>query len=245
MSTSLHVLSEAIERRQAAVIRTPGRRAGDQIQIAFLADGRPSGDPGFWAELVSGDVTVIDRLIAAQVHVETSFQSGGTRVYFETSLLQRRRAFLRGERILLSWPGQLRVEERRRAERERVPEDLELSAVLVLPEQRQALIPLYVWDLSATGGAFLYPPGKRPPKFETDQPLQIRLRFDGADHEVIARHRNSQTLSGGRVRIGVQFDFERCPNASLATRLQRLVDELRTRRIRNTLGAALTGRGAA
>jgi len=238
MSTSLHVLTKAIADRLPAVIRVGGPAARDLAQVCFLADGRPDGHAGIWTEIVEGDLGQLDRLIAAQAHAEVSFTAGEARFSFETVPLRQQRAFLRGQRLLIAWPSQLRIRERRASERERVPQDGDISARLYLPPDGRQEIPLYVWDLSRTGVALLWPPGKRPPRFEPGQNLRLALRIDGVDHTFAVTFRNTQTLPGGRVRLGVEF-VAADANPETLNQIGQLVADLKSRRIRSSLGSAL------
>ena len=240
MSTNLQVLTSAIEHRKAATIRLGGRRADDRLQIRLLVAEKRLGEEGIWVELVRGDVKGIDRLIAAQTLLEVSFISGPMRVFFETTILSRRRPFMRGERLMLAWPLRLRVSERRGGDRERVPREIDVAAHLQLADGADPM-PLYVWDLSPTGASFLWPPGKRPPKFKPGEHLRISLNFWGADHSIVVRHRHTQTLAGGRVRLGVEFEENAHGEPDVPMPLVRLLEDLKSCRIRSTLGAALSG----
>jgi len=244
MSASLQVLVAAIAQRQAAIIRTGGRRADDALHIAFLADGRSSREDGIWVELVRGELGLVDRLISSHLHVEVSFNSGHSLVHFDTLLIMRQRRFMRNERILLTWPAQVRVTERRRAERELVPNEAQVTALLKTGDGRGDL-PLHVWDLSETGACLVYPTAQRPPKLEPGDAIQICLSFWGADHHLTALFRRTQTMPDGRVKLGVEFCFESASALAAQAALSRLIDELKSRRIRNTLGSALGGRSVA
>lgn len=243
MSTNLQVLTAAIEHRKTATIRLGGRRAEDRLQIRLLVAEKQHGDEGIWVELLRGDASGVDRLIATQALVEVSFISGPMRVFFETTILSRRRAFMRGERLMLAWPLRLRVSERRGGNRERVPREVEVAARLQLGDGTDPM-PLYVWDLSPTGASFLWPPGKRPPKFASGQRLDITLTFWGEEHPIVVCHRHTQTLAGGRVRLGVEFEEKIPGQPDIPPPLVRLLDDLKSSRIRSTLGAALSGQSS-
>lgn len=241
MSASLQVLVAAVAQRLPAIIHTGGRRADDALQICFLADGRPSGDEGIWAELVRGELGLIDRLISSRHHIDVSFTSGHSVVHFETLLLLRQRRFLRSERILMSWPAQVRVTERRRAERERVPNEVEVTGQLKT-EQWQCEWPLPVWDLSETGACLLWPAGKRPPSLEPGDAMELSLRIWGVDYQLSAYFRRSQVMPDGRVKLGIEFATDK---VGVPDALPNLIDDLKTRRIRNSLGSTLGGRSVA
>ena len=240
MSTNFQVLSAAIENRKAATIRLGGRRAGDRLQIRLLVAEKQHGDEGIWVELLRGETRRVDQLIAAQALVEVSFISGPMRVFFETTILSRRHAFMRGERLMLAWPLRLRVSERRGGDRERVPREVDVAACLQLGDGADPM-PLYVWDLSPTGASFLCPPGKRPPKFGPSQRLHVTLTFWGEDHSIVVCHRHTQTLAGGRVRVGVEFEEKAPGKPDIPPPLIKLLEDLKSSRIRSTLGAALSG----
>ena len=241
MSASLQVLITAVAQREAATIHTGGRRAEDALQISFLADGRPSGDDGIWAELVRGELGLVDRLISSRHHVDISFTSGHSIVHFETLLLLRQRRFLRSERILMTWPAQVRVSERRGAERERVPDEEEVTGQMKT-EQWECEWPLPVWDLSETGVCLLWPAGKRPPRLEPGDAMELSLRIWGVDYQLNAHFRRSQVMPDGRMKLGIQFATDK---ANVPDALPRLIDDLKTRRIRNSLGSTLGGRSVA
>lgn len=206
MSTSLHVLAKAINGRRPAVVRCRTASGDAQLHVHFLVDGRPDGDEGFWAELADGDVVMIDRLVAGQSPVHVSFASGHSRIHFDTTLLLRRKPFLRGERLLLAWPAALRVAERRRAGREPVGDQLTILARLRIGANRSGDLPLLVWDLTSRGGSFAFDPAQLSEPLKLGQPLNICLSFAGVDHWLSACPRHSQPLPDGRIRLGVEFD---------------------------------------
>jgi hypothetical protein len=234
MSTSLHVLAQAIEDRRAAVVRC-GSAAGEaQIQVQFLVDGRP-GENGFWAELCGGDVTRVDGLVAGQSPVHMWFISGPHRLHFDTTILQRRRLFGRGERLLLAWPAAVRVAERRSAGREALGEQTAIVARLRaaddLPE-----VPLQIHDLDSRGASFVLDPTQLPA--QTAAGLHICMSFAGMDHWIVAFPRHRQSLPDGRLRLGVEFDAPHSASLQNSQWFARAMEDIRACRMARTAESA-------
>lgn len=199
------MLAKAIEGHRPAVVRCRSASGDAQLHVHFLVDGRPGGDAGFWAELADGDVVTIDRLVAGQSPVHVSFTSGHSRIHFDSTLLVRRKPFLRGDRLLLAWPAALRVAERRRAGREPAGDQVAVMARLK-PNEASGDVPLLIWDLTSRGGSFVFDPRLLPEPLKLGQSLNICLSFAGVDHWLAACPRHSQSLPDGRIRLGVEFD---------------------------------------
>ena len=224
MNTSRHVLTQAIRERLSATARVRGAEADTVMQVRFLAEGNESGDEGFWVELLKGDLARVDRLIAAETPIQVSFQSGQARLSFVTTIQGRRHAFLRGERLLMAYPATVQVPERRRGKRQRTSERVELSAWLQMPgEQRRFMV--FVWDLSPTGAGFVLPPESKL-KLTAGQPLTVYMVFDGVEHRVESRYRNTVQTPGEGVRIGVEFDLSGPKASEVAGWVEPLIGRL-------------------
>lgn len=234
MSTSLHVLSKAIEGRRPAVVRCRSASGDAQLHVHFLVDGRPGGDGGFWAELADGDVVLIDRLVAGQSPVHVSFASGHSRIHFDTTLLLRRKPFMRGERLLLAWPAALRVAERRRSGREPAVDQVTVQARLRAGANDTIEHPLAVWDLTPGGGSFVFDPALLSEPLKLGQALNICLSYAGVDHWVAACPRHSQPLPDGRIRLGVEFDAGQSSILESSEWFQRALQDMRVLRERRS-----------
>ena len=223
MSTSLHVLTSAIEDRREALLRCGSDSERDGIRLRFMAGGRWAWESGLWAETSSAEAGRIDRLIAAQSPVHVSFTSGHQRLYFDTTILQRRRLFRRGERLLLAWPAALRVAERRRAGRLPVGEHTAIVARLRGGEHLPD-VPLQIHDLDERGASFVLEPAHLPP---ADDALHVCMSFAGVDHWVVASVRHRQPLADGRLRLGVEFDVVQAQSLRASEWFARAMDDLR------------------
>jgi len=228
MSTSLHVLTKALEDRRPAVVRCRSGSGEVQVQVRFLADGRAGGENGFWAELAGGDMALIDGLIAAQSPVHVSFTSGHHRLHFDTTIMKRRRLFRRGERLLLAWPAALRIAERRRAGREPVGEQTAIVARLRAGDNVPE-IPLQIRDLDSRGASFVLDPAQFP--HSPGDRLQICLSFAGVDHSILASARYRRPLPDGRMRLGVEFDPSQSASLQNSEWFGRAMEDIRACRV--------------
>ena len=246
MSNDLRILGDAISQRRPAVLRINRREGCESFDICLLADARPEGDDGIWTQLVCGEPARLDRIQALQAPLEAVFQNGSTQISFETAIIRRQKLFLRGSRLLIGWPTHLRVIERRKSVRERVPDHRPITASLQLPGRLLGppQVSCRVYDLSASGAAFLCPPGSRIPALQPGQTLQVCVTLAGVEHHLEVQHRNTRILPDGAVRLGVEFAPDTAGDSLASAELQKLLDELRDQRMRQSIGVAF-GRGAA
>ena len=236
MSNNWQIVADAIQSRRAAVVRVRRRDGSETFDIFLTGDGRGRGDDGIWAELITGEPASVDRLINNQETVEVFFKCSDIRVYFETTVMRRHKQMLRRDRILLGWPINIRIEEKRRGTRERLVEEVSVQARLMTPEGDVAL---RVHDLSPTGVGLLWPDGVSAPTFKQGQHLQLSLIFYGQEHRIAVEHRTTRSLPGGAVRLGLRFTTDAQGSARLLEHLEHLLDELRHKRMIDHLGNAL------
>lgn len=242
MSANFTPLYQAIRRRAAAVILGRAGGAACRFEVKLDCEFDPEGNHGVWADLVNGDVTLLDRLIAAHSPIQVTLDCGRYSVCFDSSLLGRQRKRRHGEQVLIGWPGKLNVRERRRSERVPVPENVTIPTRLIRTDRLPAHdgdLPLTVLDLSTTGAGLLCPVSDLQLEFGPGEGLEICMLLMGVERWIAARHRHTQRLPDGRVRIGVEF----APDAGLDPKTQSLINEtiesFKTQQVRSTLGSML------
>ena len=236
MSTNLDVLRQAVQKHRPAVIRM--RRGGEVelYQVCFLSEARGSTEDGIWVELVEGDPRGIDRLIHTQSMVEVYIESGHTRVFFETPIIRRQRQLLRGDRMLICWPSNLTVQEKRNGRRERVVPGVQIGAKLKVGPVE---VTTGVRDVSLTGVGLAWPKGVQLPQPEPGSAVELCLIFGGGEHRLNVELRRVRRMPNGDVRVGVRFADERPEAGRMLERLQPLLDELAHQRVLNSLGKTL------
>lgn len=236
MNTNLQALTEAIAKRRPALIRTRRTEGNQTFTICFLSEVRKGSEEGIWAELVGGDPKCVDKLVAQLAMVDVYFETGDTRVYFESAILRRQKNLLRGERVFLSWPTALRIQEKRSGRREKVVPEVPVKARVKMGPVE---VRLPVCDVSLTGVGLLWPDEVQVPRFERGQMLEVCLIFGGREHQVAAEYRRLRRLPEGGTWVGVRFADEGPAATRLFEQLHPLLEELGHRRILNTLGQTL------
>lgn len=234
MSVSLEMLDKAVESGRDGVISVRDGGTTHQIHVRFAGGGKEDGQDGFWSMVIEGDADVLEWLVRAHATIEVSFNTEQASVFFDSALLKKRKQWF-SQRVFMKRPEQVNVIERRKDNREQVPDDVEVAARITRPDDSTSPVcelVARVWDVSPTGASFLCRADQPLPKLAVGEPLAITLIFNGAEHRVTAHHRYTQRLSSSSVRLGVQFNLEDKVDPALAARFRQLVEDLQSLRIR-------------
>src|SRR5438067_652203 len=116
---SLDLLREAISKRAPAVLSLPAAGALSHFKTRFVADG----DGEFVIEPVPADSALLEKLIAQSANVGMVFRIGPGKVIF-TSMLSGKKD---GEGILVRYPAQIHVVQRRSSYRVSVADDSQVE----------------------------------------------------------------------------------------------------------------------
>jgi len=236
------VLEQAVAARRIGMILAS--RGGDdrgRVHFSFIPDPQHEQRQGIWVRVLEGGC-LAGELARARAVVEVSFKTDAQGVFFDSPVLAEKRGWF-SHRVLLGRPEQLNMVERRGESREPVPDGMELRARIGPPAERSddssAKLTGVIWDIS-TGGALLVCAPDALPRPQEGQPLVLTMvLFDGTELAVPVRVCNCQRLSISSQRVGVQFGEL---DASAAKAVERLVDDLRSVRIRRMLPLALRRR---
>jgi len=236
MNNVAQVLNAAITQGRSAVLWPASRGAFRPLPIRVVADRRGGAEHGIWAEVLQPDIRLIGGLIESATAVKVRFALKEGSMSLETLVLDQQRTLLRGQRILLGWPEQVHIRERRNSRREYVPEAIELSARLRIEHDGDREIPVRLFDLSAKGASVHWPSRLAPPSLRIGQGIRIFLCYRDVDYRLDGVYRNILMMPGGRIRLGVEFIGG---EGAAQAQLHLLLEELATRRIRRNLGSAL------
>lgn len=201
------------------------------------------------ANVEEGRAGEIDSLIEAATTVRVTIKMRWAAIAFSTVLLTQTRRLL-ARQVTIRMPRQVDVEQRRRAPRERVPQDVQVQARLLQGGTNVAAaqppVSADVWDLSSTGVCVCCRADQLPKNLKPGHLMSLTLLYNGSQHVLSARFRHHQALPNGGIRLGLEFDPppSESPNAAAAGSLQALIDllaQLRVQRaseesIKRTLG---------
>lgn len=237
MESTEQVVRRLVGASTVAVLRIRTGTGDLSIESRFMKEGAHHGNRGIWVRLAGGDTGLVERLIASAAPILAAADDGPRRVTFVTSLVGRHKGLFGGGQVLLAWPGEVKSQERRRAERERIPAGADVAASLIGAESSaftRGVQPAQVWDVSIDG-ACLMCPATVAGKLKGGDVLHIQLRFAGAEHRVAARVCRTQALAGGVARVGIQF----VEGAALSGPLGEFLEDLRSQRVRRSLNRAM------
>ncbi|HXE56181.1 MAG TPA: PilZ domain-containing protein, partial [Tepidisphaeraceae bacterium] len=204
MGSNPELLRDVIRRRSSASVDSRTAAGSCRFEVQLLSENTSANEPGIWARLIDGQVSLIDRLVSAQTPVIVSADDGRVRVSFDSVLLLRRRPLIGGDRVLVAWPAAVKAQDRRRHPRERADDAAGVTASLVRAGSHSYSgpgLPLSVLDISRGGARFLSPIGAAI-KLRPQENLEIRLNIGGSEHRVCGRHCHIDTLPGGQLRFG-------------------------------------------
>jgi len=241
MNDYMGLLHEAIQGRQAAVLTAPAEKTTEDVPLRFVADAHAEGFDALWAEVLTGEIAVLEQLMTTSSSGQVLFNAGEMQVSFATTPLAIRRALLRGPRVLLDWPAAVKVAERRRGARETILDDIGVSVRAEQPA-RLNCVPMTLYDLSPTGAGLLCPGGPMPLQLRPGEELRICISVGGTDHLIAGRYCHTRTLPSGSALVGVAFVAGQELNELSNPGLFAVIELLRDRRIRRSMGSAFGSR---
>ncbi|HEY2586414.1 MAG TPA: PilZ domain-containing protein [Tepidisphaeraceae bacterium] len=232
------LLHQSIRTGAVAVLtREAAGSSGERLIVRLIPPGDGPAGPKIAADVEEGRAGVIEELIRSKAALRAAIKiNPWAGITFQSILLSQERRLL-GRRVTLRMPREVSVEQRRRAPRERVPQDVRVLAQFSMrPGERaaaQAPVAADVWDLSATGVCLWCRASDLPPRLQPGDPLDITLAYNGQEHRLPARFRHRHPMPNGGVRLGIEFDPSAAPaGASTSDTLQPLIDVLAQLRIR-------------
>lgn len=202
------LLQKAIGAGSIAVVTAAAGESSERVVLRLLATASNS-DKAINASVEEGKSGLIDQLVQSRTSLLASIRiSQWASLTFPTVLLsQQGRLF--GRRVTLRTPARVEIEQRRRAPRERVPQEVRVQASFVLPaggSRVPATVAADVWDLSPTGICLWCREADVPPKIKVGDPFDLTLTYNGRDLRLTGRFRHRQPMDNGGVRLGLQLD---------------------------------------
>jgi c-di-GMP-binding flagellar brake protein YcgR len=205
---SLDLLREAIAQRAGAVISLPLGGGLRHFKTRFVGEENDA----FLVEPVAAELPELERVIAEACNIGIAFRSGQNKVIF-TSFLGRRVMGTPADALLVRYPREVHLVQRRSAYRVSVAEDSEVEVRVwkipdhvVLRDRPSAALEIgaKLMDLSVGGlGLSLETTGE--PAVEKDQRLRVLLHFGDAEALLDARVRHTHVAADGKLRVGAQF----------------------------------------
>jgi len=239
MESSDKIVKRLIENSTVATLQIRTAKGVLSVEARLLKEGSRDGDRGVWLRLAGGESDFIDRLIESASPVLAQADDGPRRVTFVSSFLARKRSLLGGEQVLLGWPGEIKSQERRKAPRERITEDVEARASLIGQEStavRSGVHPVQLCDLS-TEGACVVCMARTVGKIQSGDALHLQLHFGGREFRTATRVCRVQDLGKGLVRLGLRFD--ETADAQFRGQIAPFLEDLKARRVKMSLKQAL------
>lgn len=227
------VLDRAISERVNATLSVPGETDRQwQIRLALAA---PDQD-GLWAQPLDDPHRVLDDFIAPGIEMKVAIGFERSRHAFLTQILKRNKHLWLNqatmvEALLLRYPAEVSVEDRRAHPRLLVPDGTNVAAQIVCGS---ALLPLPVkmWDVSEGGVALLCPRDANVLGLQRGDRFSFVITAQGQKISGSAQMCFSRPLSAKILKVGAQFLADSMDAASQAA-LQHLLAELtRVERLR-------------
>src|SRR5688572_16669847 len=141
-------LDKAIQKRLRATLCASIDDARHELAMRFAhaAADSAGGEDGFWVELPEHR-PVIDRLISTSMNVEVSFNLDDAKVFFDSTIVRKRRHYWLKKLLLLRFPDRLSVVEQRGSARTFIPDDVNVYARIFRATGADAEQPLVHWRL--------------------------------------------------------------------------------------------------
>lgn len=234
------MLNQAIRSGSLAVLAPAAPAAsGERLIVRLVPPGNGPAGRSITADVEEGRAGTIDAMIDSAAPLRGSIKlRDWAAIAFPTILLSQQRRLL-GRRVTLQMPREVAIEQRRRAPRERVPQEIRVEARISIRTGGRAatstVVAADVWDLSATGVCLWCRAADLPPRIEPGDALDITLACNGQEHRLTATFRHRHAMSNGGVRLGLEFDPSPGAPASSAPSpdaLRPLIDVLAQLRIR-------------
>lgn len=240
------LLHDAIARNSAAVFSLPSAGLFRHLKARFLAET----SAGVWIEATTGELPLIQELIASQHPAGISFKSGQTKVVFATPILEFNpeysiNADTKTSAALIAFPENLKAIQRRNNYRVRAWTDCALAVRLWRIAPRVYIgdrpmstqeINITARDLSLGGmGVILHGQDDKPPKITTEDRLRLELRFGETMLLLEGRMRNpAGPQPPNAICTGIQFkemagDIE---GRQKLTQLTRIIGEMQREEVR-------------
>jgi c-di-GMP-binding flagellar brake protein YcgR len=191
------------------------------------------------ASVEEGRAGEIESLVEAAATVRVTIKMRWAAIAFSTVLLTQTRRLL-ARQVTMRMPRKVDVEQRRRAPRERVPQEVQVQARLLQGgtdvAAAQSPVSADVWDLSSTGVCVCCRADQLPKNLKPGYLMSLTLLYNGSQHVLSARFRHHQTLPNGGIRLGLEFDPppSETANVAAAGSLQALIDLLAQIRVQRT-----------
>lgn len=230
----LGVLARGIDEKLPALVSARWNNSPVQLHVRLVDD---AGEEGFWVEILDGPKAFIDEAVKNKSEVEVSFLLKDSVVLFESSVVAMKKRLWSGRLLLMKPPERLSVIERRGNNREPVPADVDVTAMVAGWGKTSAR----VWDLSANGAALLCP---LQLAMDLDKGQELRVRFlrRGDEIAVLAQVCSIRSLSKQTARVGVRMEpVDKASQAQLTTFLTELGNLRVTRSLRGDLGGQRIG----
>jgi len=209
-------LRDAIARNCAAVLSLPTAGILHHHKTRFLGEEEGS----FWVESIAGQQALIDQLINSQGRVGMAFKTATHKILFTSPITRRWRDYpvnkqVQVEALLLPFPEDAKVVQRRGSYRVHVPEDCEIALQAwripehaILRDKPSAVfeVEAKLRDVSIGGIGFLCPPVKADGvSLVAQQRLRILIRRQEIEVVLEGRVRRVRPTPDGSAHIGVQF----------------------------------------
>ena len=215
---SVQLLGDAVARGAGIVLSVPSPAGPAHYKSRFLSQGAE----GVWIQC-PGELAFVDPLISAKTPVGITFKdSSNVRHIFATSILRREPAYKLPtgdtvEAVLLAFPSDLKIVQRRSDYRVRVPAEsgLVLNCWIInrranlrerpLPSQK---LKLESRDISMGGaGVVIFGQDGQPPKVTSDDRLRVQVQLGEIELLVEGRLRSPDSTTADSVRTGIRFHF--------------------------------------
>ena len=203
------LLQKAIQAGTMAVLTAAVGESSKRVVVRLLPASAASLK-AVSASVEEGKSGLIDQLIKSSAPLCGEIRiSQWASIAFQTVLLSQQGRFF-GRRVTLQVPRQVTIEQRRRAPRERVPQEVRVQAQFCLPTggaRGPATVAADIWDLSATGICLWCRETDVPPNINVGDPFDLTLTYNGRDLRLTGRFRHRQPMENGGVRLGLQLDI--------------------------------------
>jgi hypothetical protein len=233
LESGRELLQKAIRARSIAVLTTSAPDSGERLIVRLAATGGSADARLITAGLEEGRGALIDQLIASATPLCARIKVGEwVAITFQTTLVsQQGRLF--GRKVVLRHPKQVSVEQRRRAPRERVPQEVRIQARFVF-QKRPGSGPITsdVWDVSETGICLWCRAADLPTTLQTDEPIDLTLGYNGKEHVLAARFRHRRPMENGGVRVGLHFSAQADTSPAPSEAIRAIIEVLSQLRIR-------------
>jgi c-di-GMP-binding flagellar brake protein YcgR len=216
--TAADVLRDSIARNVAIAVTVPATHLMEAQRSRLLAE-EPGGN-GIWIESLPDLNGLMETLRAMGTAIGVSFRSGEHVVLFSAPVLRQEPAFrlsadVTVDATLLAWPSDVRLTQRRRGYRVKLPLDAPLKArVWRAPygtENWGPEIRAELRDLSIGGMGLILRPAAADvpvPKVDTGDRMKVELVLPRKEPLVLPGRLRQPPLKmhDGSVRVGVDFD---------------------------------------